>query len=275
MEAVVVDLAAPTRCFAHRFVVPGVEKDSELALGRKRAPIPPRRRSLCLLGRARAERDDADMTRIHPFGQLVRGFAAAARVDPRKNDQNRAASGLGKIELRVQQRLAQRRLLAQIDLLRDLVTDFRGFEHGSFCVSSVPEWLGLGELAPGAIGIGKDRCLGTGEPAANDADTVDKPLGVSVRPKLVENPLAGCQVIQVAQRPLQLAERGEVVLGAGAGKKRREKFRDIAKLLGRDASLVALGGGYPLQMLAALVEPSSAPLEGVFRYASCRCMLRG
>src|ERR1700680_2398640 len=131
MKTVVVDLAARARCFAHRFVVPGVEKDSELALGRKRAPIPPRRRSLRLLGRARTERDDADKTRIHPFGQLVRGFAAAARVNPRKNDQNRAAPGLGKIELRVQQRLAQRRFLARIDLLRDLVTDFRRFEHGS------------------------------------------------------------------------------------------------------------------------------------------------
>src|SRR5256886_13788349 len=165
MEAVVVDLAAPTRCFAHRFVVPGVEKDSELALGRKRAPLPPRRRSLCLLGRARADRDDTDMTRIHPFGQLVRGFAAAARVNPRKNDQNRAASGLGKIELRVQQRLAQRRILAQIDLLRDLVTDFRGFEHGSFCVSSVPELLGLRELSTGASSFGKVLWLVPGEPA--------------------------------------------------------------------------------------------------------------
>src|SRR5205085_5669680 len=137
------------------------------------------------------------------------------------------------------------RLLARIHLLRDLVTDFRRFEHGLFRVSSVPERLRLGELAPGAIGIGKNRCLGTGEPAASDADTVDKPLGVSVRPKLVENPLAGCQVIQVAERPLQLAESGEIVLAAGARKKRRENFRDVAKLLGRNASLVALGGGYP------------------------------
>src|ERR1700681_4823459 len=139
-----------------------------------------------------------------------------------------------------------------------------------FRVLSVPERLGLDELAPGAIGIGKDRCLCTGEPAANDADTVDKPLGANLGPKLVENPLAGCQVIQVTQRPLQLAESGEIVLAAGAGKKRREDFRDVAKLLGGDPGLVALGGGYPLQTLAALVEPSSAPLEGVFRHASRR-----
>src|ERR1700694_5820227 len=146
METVVVDLAAPTRCFAHRFVVPGVEKDSELALGRKRTPIPPRRRSLRLLGRARTERDDADMTRIHPFGQLVRGFAAAARVNPRKNDQNRAAPGLGKIELRVPQRLAQRRLLASIGLLRDLVTYFRRFEHGSSAYRQCQNGLALTNL---------------------------------------------------------------------------------------------------------------------------------
>src|SRR5450755_1588087 len=73
MEAVVIDLASRTR--VHCFVVPGVEKDSELALGWKRPPVPPRRRTLRLLGRSRTERDDADMTRIHPFGQLVRGFA--------------------------------------------------------------------------------------------------------------------------------------------------------------------------------------------------------
>jgi hypothetical protein len=64
--------------------------------------------------------------------------------------------------------------------------------------------------------------------------------------KLVENPFPGCQIIQVAQRLLQLAQSGEIVLGAGAGKKRGENFRDVAKLLGRDPSLVALGGGYPL-----------------------------
>src|ERR1700694_1649166 len=122
-------------------------------------------------------------------------------------------------------------------------------------VSSVPQRLVLGELAPGAIGIGKDRCLGTGEPAANDADTAEKPLGASMRPKLVEDPLAGCQVIQVAQRPLQLAESGEIVPGAGAGKKRRENFRDVAKLLGRDPGLVALGGGSPL----SATRPGSRP----------------
>src|SRR3984893_2149798 len=101
METVVVDLAAPTRCFAHRFVVPGVEKDADLALRRQRPPVPPHRRTLRLFGRPRSERDNADMTRIHPFGQLVRGFAAARRLNAGEDDQQRTAPGLGKVELRV------------------------------------------------------------------------------------------------------------------------------------------------------------------------------
>src|ERR1700682_101877 len=111
---------------------------------------------------------------------------------------------------------------------------------GLFRRSSMPERLGLGELAPGAIGIGKRGCLGAGEPAARDAGTVHKALGANMRLEFVEKPFAGCQVIQVTERRLQLSECGEVVLGAGAGKRRADNPGDVAKLLGGDASLVAL-----------------------------------
>src|ERR1700682_2728125 len=114
---------------------------------------------------------------------------------------------------------------------------------GLFRLSSMPERLCLCELAPGAVGIGQRGCLRGGGPAARDAGTVHKALGANMRLEFVEKPFAGCQVIQVTERRLQLSECGEVVLGARAGKERREHLGDVAKLLGGDASLVALRGG--------------------------------
>src|ERR1700682_1885245 len=111
---------------------------------------------------------------------------------------------------------------------------------GLFRLSSMPERLCLVELAPSAIGIGKRGCLGAGEPAAHDARTVHKALGANIRLEFVEKPFAGCQVIQVTERRLQLSKRGGGILGARAGKERREHLGDVAKLLGGDASLVAL-----------------------------------
>src|SRR5450759_1582435 len=102
---------------------------------------------------------------------------------------------------------------------------------GLFRLSSMPERLGLGELTPGAIGLGKRGSRGAGEPAAHDAGTVHKALSANMRLESVEKPLAGCQVIEVTERRLQLAECGEVVLGARTGKERCEHLGDVTELL--------------------------------------------
>ena len=51
------------------------------AARRQRAPVAPHGRARQLLAGARAERRHADVARIHPFGELVRGLAAAAALD--------------------------------------------------------------------------------------------------------------------------------------------------------------------------------------------------
>src|SRR5205823_379169 len=80
------------------FAVPRVQKDADAALWRQRAPIAPRRRTRQLFACALAERDDANMPRIHPFGELVGGLAAAAAFDAADDEQHRPALRLRQIE---------------------------------------------------------------------------------------------------------------------------------------------------------------------------------
>ena len=113
----------------HRFVVPGVHQDADLALRRQRAPIAPCGRSRGLFGSAWAERDHVNVPRVHPFGQLVGRFSATPALDPGDDQEQRTAAGLRQIELGVEQQLAELWLLARINPLGNRVADFGGFEH--------------------------------------------------------------------------------------------------------------------------------------------------
>jgi len=112
-----------------RLVVPGVHEDADTAFGRQRAPVAPRQRPHELVAAARAERDDADVPRIHPLGELVRGLAAPAALDPRDNEKHRTRDRTTQAPLRGEKRLAQLRLLALVLRLRYPVADFGRFEH--------------------------------------------------------------------------------------------------------------------------------------------------
>src|SRR5207245_5657385 len=100
-----VDLAADVR--ERRFVVPGIHQNADLALWRQRAPIAPRGRPRSLFGSAWAERDDANVPRVHPFGELVGRLSATSALDAGDHQEQRTAAGLRQIELRIEQQLAK------------------------------------------------------------------------------------------------------------------------------------------------------------------------
>src|SRR6185436_8976710 len=127
VELAVAELAAHAR--GQRLVVPRVHEDADLAFRRQRAPITPCGRVRFFLRRGRTERQHADVAGIHPRGELIRGFAAAAALDAGDEHKHGTAPGLRQIVLRVEERLAQLRFLALVFLLRYPVTDLRGFEH--------------------------------------------------------------------------------------------------------------------------------------------------
>jgi len=109
--------------------VPRVHEDAEAPARRQRAPVAPCERTRFLFRRAGTERAGADESRIHPFVELVRGFAAPAALQSADQHQDRAASRFGHFVLPIEQRLAQLGFLARIGGLGDSVADFRRFEH--------------------------------------------------------------------------------------------------------------------------------------------------
>jgi len=117
------------RPFGDRVGIPVAEQDADFSLLRKRAPVTPHCRALALLVRWFAESLGADVARVHPFVQQVDRFPLAAAVDAADQHDYREASVLEQVVLRIEQGLAQLRLLAGVGALRYRVPQFGGFEH--------------------------------------------------------------------------------------------------------------------------------------------------
>ena len=119
----------PVRAVEDRPRVPRAEEDPELALGRKRLPVPPVRRLLRLLAGGHAHRPRRDVARVHPRVQQVDRLALARAIDAADDDDDRKRRLLQDGSLRLQQRGAQRRDLLVVRLLVDDVTELGCLEH--------------------------------------------------------------------------------------------------------------------------------------------------
>jgi hypothetical protein len=127
LEHQVVDLAEHVRL--DRVVVPGAEHDADRALGRQIAPVAPHPRPRPLLVGRRAVGAGVEMARIQPLVELLDRLALAGAVDAGDHDDHGEIASLDQIELRVQQRLAELRLLRLVGLLVESVRQRRRFEH--------------------------------------------------------------------------------------------------------------------------------------------------
>src|SRR3989338_4263424 len=104
--------------------VPGAEKYANLAFGRQLAPEPPHHRAIQFLIRWLAHAVGLDKARIHPLVEQVDGFAPPRAIHTAHQNDDRKFRQLGQIQLRFQQRLAQRRHFLVVSLLVYLVTEF-------------------------------------------------------------------------------------------------------------------------------------------------------
>ena len=156
--------------------VPGADEDSDLALGRQGAPETPHPGTLPLLRRRRAHGVGLDLPRVHPEVEGVDDLSLAGAVHAVDQDDDGKVPALGQLELRLEQRLPDLRLLFPVGRLVELATEFRGFEHRT------PSSSGSGRRpAP-------DRMLSRGAARRKDRRPKREPFSRESRPRCLPRP---------------------------------------------------------------------------------------
>ena len=130
-----------TDTLGDRIRVPGTGEDADPSLGWQRAPETPHVRALALLVGRRGKSQRREVTWVHPLVEYVDRLAFARAVDTTDQDDDRKLAVLAQIELGVEQRRTQLRLLVAEGFLVNGVAKFCRFEHDLALRKIAPETL--------------------------------------------------------------------------------------------------------------------------------------